>query len=194
MTPTERNYGVEDRELLAIMNALKDWRHFLLGTKEPFEIWTDHQNLQYFKKPQKVNRRQARWFTELADYHFTIHHIPGNTNVRADALSRRADYAKGEDDNQNITLLPEHFFRALVEEGSEDYILSKIAVAQRKFKAFEMLSKDKSWSQDLIGIIRNRDKIFVPNDQDLIGDILWTHHDTPIAGHPGQFRTQELIM
>ncbi len=31
----------------------------------------DHQNLQYFRKPQKVNRRQARWITELAEYHFT---------------------------------------------------------------------------------------------------------------------------
>ncbi len=38
------------------------------GAAQDFEIWTDHQNLQYFRKPQKLNRRQARWVTELAEY------------------------------------------------------------------------------------------------------------------------------
>jgi hypothetical protein len=73
----ERNYSVEDRELLAIMAAIKDWRRYLLYTDEPFEIWTDHANLQYFKQPQKISRRQARWLTVLAEYHFTLHHFPG---------------------------------------------------------------------------------------------------------------------
>src|SRR4030095_16723458 len=67
----QRNYEIYDRELLAIMMALEEFRRYLLSVKHPFEIWTDHQNLQYFKKPQKLNRRQARWLTELQDYHFT---------------------------------------------------------------------------------------------------------------------------
>jgi len=56
MQPVERNYEIYDKELLAIMEALSKWRQYLLDTREPFEIWTDHKNLKYFKKPHKLNR------------------------------------------------------------------------------------------------------------------------------------------
>ncbi|SJL12748.1 uncharacterized protein ARMOST_16179 [Armillaria ostoyae] len=59
LTVTERNYGIYDKELLAIMLALDEWQYYLMGAAVDFEIWTDHQNLQYFHKPQKLNRRQA---------------------------------------------------------------------------------------------------------------------------------------
>ena len=55
LTETQRNYEIYDKEMLAIMLALDEWRHYLIGAEEPFEIWTDHQNLQYFRQPQKVN-------------------------------------------------------------------------------------------------------------------------------------------
>src|SRR5882757_5496008 len=58
--PAERNYHTGDRELLAIMKALKKWRQYLMATR-PFKIWTDHHNLTYFQKPQNINRRQAGW-------------------------------------------------------------------------------------------------------------------------------------
>jgi len=77
LTETQRNYEIYDKEMLAIMLALEEWRYYLIGAKDVFEVWTDHQNLQYFRQPQKVNRRQARWLTELAQYHFTLHHKPG---------------------------------------------------------------------------------------------------------------------
>ena len=59
LTVTKRNYEIYDKELLAIMLALSEWRHYLMGAMEEVEIWTDHQNLQYFQKPQKLNRWQA---------------------------------------------------------------------------------------------------------------------------------------
>ncbi|SJL14247.1 uncharacterized protein ARMOST_17703 [Armillaria ostoyae] len=59
LTITEHNYEIYDKELLAIMLTLDEWRHYLMGAAVDFEIWTDHQNLQYFRKPQKLNRRQA---------------------------------------------------------------------------------------------------------------------------------------
>ncbi len=52
----ERNYEIYDKELLAIVLALDEWHHYLMGTTVDIEIWTDHQNLQYFRKPQKLNR------------------------------------------------------------------------------------------------------------------------------------------
>ena len=74
--------------MMAIMDSLADWRQYLLGTKLPVEIFTDHQNLQYFKKPQKLNCCQARWVTELSEYIIQLYHNPGKTMGKADALSR----------------------------------------------------------------------------------------------------------
>ena len=112
LTPTEHNYQIYDHKLLVIMTALTEWCHFLMGAPTPFEIWTDHQNLEYFCKPQKLNHRQAHWVTDLANYHFMLHHHPGRTHVKADLLSRHAGHDKGENDNEGITLLkPEVFHR-----------------------------------------------------------------------------------
>ena len=52
----ERNYEIYDKEMLAIVRALKEWRHYLLGASRSFEVWTDHANLTYFRSPQKLNR------------------------------------------------------------------------------------------------------------------------------------------
>jgi hypothetical protein len=56
MNPAEWNYGISDKEALAIVKALQHWHHWLENTKEPVEIITNHQNLEYFKNPQVLNR------------------------------------------------------------------------------------------------------------------------------------------
>jgi len=56
----ERNYEIYNKEMLAIIRGLENWRHLLEGACFKFEIWTDHKNLKYFMKAQKLNRRQAR--------------------------------------------------------------------------------------------------------------------------------------
>jgi len=48
LSETERNYEIHDKEMLAIIRALEEWRHFLQGALHKFEIWTDHKNLEYF--------------------------------------------------------------------------------------------------------------------------------------------------
>ena len=69
----ERNYEI-NKEMLAIVRALEEWRHFLEGTEHQFEIWTDHKNLEYFMMAKKLNRRQARWSLLLARFDFLLHH------------------------------------------------------------------------------------------------------------------------
>ena len=59
LNEVEQNYEIYDKEMMAIMDSLEEWRQYLLGALETVEIWTDHQNLQYFRKPQKLNQRQA---------------------------------------------------------------------------------------------------------------------------------------
>src|SRR6202040_2531558 len=57
----ERYYEIHDKEMLAVIRALEEWRHFLEGARHKFEIWTDHKNLEYFMSAKKLNRRQVRW-------------------------------------------------------------------------------------------------------------------------------------
>ncbi|GJF00732.1 polyprotein [Phanerochaete sordida] len=111
MSPAERNYEIWDREMLAIIEALKDWRQFLEGLPEPFDIWTDHQNLQYWKTAQNLTRRQARWACYLAEYDFRIVYKPGKTHLIADPLSRPSSlYISDDEDNRSqIVLKPEQF-------------------------------------------------------------------------------------
>ena len=56
-----------------------------------FKIWTDHKNLKYFIKVQKLNKRQARWALYLSRFNFTLKHIPGSKMEKADSLSKRLD-------------------------------------------------------------------------------------------------------
>jgi len=72
MQPVERNYGIYDKKLLAVVEALTKWRQYLLDAAETFKIWMDHENLKYFWEPHKLNRRQARWYLKLQDYDFTL--------------------------------------------------------------------------------------------------------------------------
>ena len=55
LNEAERNYEIYDKEMLAIIWCLEAWRHFLEGAKDQFKIWTDHKNLEYFMKTQKLN-------------------------------------------------------------------------------------------------------------------------------------------
>ncbi len=60
LTPTEQNYEISNRELLAIKFALEEWRHWLEGANHPITVITDHKNLQYLRKAKRLNPRQAR--------------------------------------------------------------------------------------------------------------------------------------
>ena len=109
------------------MDSLSDWRQYLLGARCTFEIWTDHQNLQYFRKPQKLNRRQARWQTELQEYDFLLVHKPGAQMKKADLLTRRADFQAGRGDNSDIVLLKEDAFtRAIQVEPIASNLVKRI--------------------------------------------------------------------
>ena len=74
------------------------------------KVFSDHMNLKYWRDPQKISRRVAREVLELSEYDLEIHHIKGTSNRHADTLSQRPDYDQGEDDNKDITVLPDHLF------------------------------------------------------------------------------------
>ncbi|SJL12751.1 uncharacterized protein ARMOST_16182 [Armillaria ostoyae] len=197
LTTTERNYEIYDKELLAIMLALDEWRHYLMGAAVDFEIWTDHQNLQYFRKPQKLNRRQARWVTELAEYHFTLHHKPGASNKKADLLSRRADHPQGQDDNDEITVLsPEHFRAMIMPTTNETHerIKSITRSHQKWDQGIANSLNHERGVQEKDGLLYYDKRIYVPRDADTRGEIISHYHDHITAGHPGIEKTKELVL
>jgi len=92
LSEPEERYEVHDKELLAIVKALQDWRPYLARIKKPIQIYTDHKNLRNFAIMKQLNRWQVRWAEQLTDYEFQIHYKKGNENDDADALSRRSDH------------------------------------------------------------------------------------------------------
>jgi len=52
----ERNYEIHNKEMLAVIRGLENWRHLIEGAKYKFKVWTDHKNLEYFMKTQKLNQ------------------------------------------------------------------------------------------------------------------------------------------
>jgi len=106
LSDTERNYEIHDKEMLAVVRYLEAWRHFLEGATTKFEIWTDHKNLKYFMKVQKLIRRQARWALYLSRFNFMLKHVLGSKIGKADSLSRRPDWEVGvEKDNEDQKLV-----------------------------------------------------------------------------------------
>jgi len=59
LNETERNYEIYNKEILAVIRGLENWRHLLEGVKYKFKVWTDYKNLEYFMKAEKLNQRQA---------------------------------------------------------------------------------------------------------------------------------------
>ena len=87
LNPAERNYEIHDKELLAILEAFKEWYHYLVGADEPVTVYTDHQNLLNFLTTKVWDQREIRWAQRLADYDFKIVYRPGKRGGKPDAQS-----------------------------------------------------------------------------------------------------------
>ncbi|SGZ22937.1 BQ5605_C022g09562 [Microbotryum silenes-dioicae] len=94
-TPAEQNYDIHNKEQLAIVACVKIWQCYLEGMHHPITILTDHSSLQYFQTTQILTRRQARWSEAINHLNYIIKYRPGTPNNKADALSRRPDFAAG---------------------------------------------------------------------------------------------------
>ena len=87
MTPAEANYPIHDKEMLAVVACLREWRPELTGRR--FLVHSDHKNLAYFRKSQHLSERQMRWAGDMLSFDFEIKHQAGISQVLSDALSRR---------------------------------------------------------------------------------------------------------
>jgi RNase H-like domain found in reverse transcriptase/Integrase zinc binding domain len=187
--PAEQGYDVHDRELLAVMRGLQQWRHLLLSSPFQTTVITDHANLQYYRQPQKINRRVARYLGDLAEYDFRLVHKPGKQN-KANHLSRRPDYDEGKVDNEDMLVLPDRLFaRALslmdVEQQVYDLQGEKGQEIQNWGQTTPLNSINHHWFHGTQPV--------VAMDQGLRRDILCLYHDHATAGHPGIANTYKAV-
>lgn len=86
--PTELNYDVHDKELMAIFESFRIWRHYLEGFRTPIDVITDHKNLEYFSTTKILTCRQARWSEFLSAFNLIICFRPGKLGTKPDSLTR----------------------------------------------------------------------------------------------------------
>jgi reverse transcriptase-like protein/integrase-like protein len=190
--PAEKNYSTPDKELLAIVQTLKKFRHYLQGTKYPVIVKSDHQNLKTFTTTKVLNARQARWVEELSSYDFVIEHVKGKENVVADSLSRRPDYRDENPEERKESLLKEengklkmNTIKMITMESHDEDLLKEI----RK-KTDETVERD-DLVVDANGYKRFKGLIFIPKNME--EKMIEAHHDGVDNGHPGISRVMEKI-
>jgi len=88
LNSAELNYDVYDKEMLAVVHSLNKSRHFLQEAIHKTTIYSDHQNLKYFKTAILMNQRQAGWAEQLKQYTPELLYRKGSSNANADILSR----------------------------------------------------------------------------------------------------------
>src|SRR6266853_1650275 len=130
-SPAEENYDIYEKEFLAVLKALEHWRAYLIWTKRPFIIKTDHKNLTHWKEPKKLTGRTARWHKKLQDYNFKIVHIAGTANGPADTLSRM-DEGEEQREERLTPLISSDAFLNVFEAGDPGTIENEVIEVQQK--------------------------------------------------------------
>jgi hypothetical protein len=103
LNPAELNYDVYDKEMLAVVFCLRKNQYYLQGAVHKTTIFSDHQNLTYFKLAILLNQRQARWSEELKQYNFQLLYRKGASNAKADILSRCLAFTSREGGTTSAT-------------------------------------------------------------------------------------------
>ena len=186
LKPHEKNYPTHDLELAVIVFALKIWRHYLYGEK--CFIYIDHKSLKYLPLQRELNLRQRRWMELIKDYDFMIDYHPGKANVVADALSRKT--------MQTLRALNAHL--SLTDDGTvvteliaRPILLNRVLEAQKKYEKIAAIvsqignGKEIKFTVNEDGVLYYKDRVCVPDDNDLRKAILEEAHSGSFAIHLG---------
>ena len=186
LKPHEKNYPTHDLELAAIVFTLKIWRHYLYGEK--CFIYTNHKSLKYFPSQRELNLRQRRWMELIKDYDCVIDYHLRKANVVADALSRNlvqtlralnAHLSLSDDDAIVAELIAKpDLLNRVLEAQKNDEKITAIVNQDRVEKETEFTTKEN-------GFLYYRDRVCVPNDDELKKSILKEAHSGSFSMHLG---------
>ncbi|WVZ97174.1 hypothetical protein U9M48_042729, partial [Paspalum notatum var. saurae] len=199
----EVNYPTHDLELLAVVYALKKWRHYLLGNT--CHIYTDHKSLKYIFTQPELNMRQRRWLELIKDYDLEVHYHPGKANVVADALSRKA-HCNFIEPRPTVRVLccqigeiemPTVLEAKLYNLVLEPTIKNQIIAAQKQDKGMAHIregldeKKRACFTLDDQGVLWFKNRLVVPKDMELRKKILDEAHTSMFTMHPGSNKTYQ---
>src|ERR1700720_314835 len=136
-----------------------EWWAYLIRVDEMIKIWTDHANLQYFRKPQKLKPRQVCWVGELQFFDFEIKYCTGKSNTKADALSWRPDYGEAMEEDALVQVFPEAEIRMSFMSEMETLLQKNSAVHVQKPEGL-----DDEWMRDRMGLWRKGGITWVPEE------------------------------
>ena len=198
MSEAETRYPVHEQELLAILNALKAWRHYLGGRH--FTVLTDHQSLQYVETSAMATPRQMRWAAQMSEFDFSIKYARGETNVAADALSRGAAGGAGAEAQQQRRLLAASISEqaqamrlnvsALGDMAPLTVRISDAAASDEEYQAKLARTHEELSAEGLVkggGLLYTEQggRLLVPKHAGLRTFLLGAAHDTVFNGHHG---------
>ena len=192
LNKAQSKYPTGEKELLSIVETLKEFQNILLGQK--VVVHTDHLNLLYNKL---ASNRLIRWRMMLEEFGPKIEHVAGKNNVVADALSRLEITYKDADEVATDKEKPQLTYMTAREAKSENFPMSPnlIHKEQKKDKELQQKKKDdKSKRYSIkkvegVPLIHFEGKIFVPKP--LRDRIIAWYHDYLV--HPGKTRMEATI-
>src|ERR1700712_913233 len=203
MTDAECNYDIHDKELLAVIQAFKEWKRYTRGSPRTVQVYTDHKNLVTFMSTKELSERQGRWMRFLTQYNFKIIYRPGKEGGKPDALTRRAGDLPTAGDKRltrNVgTLLPRKYWdipkdedvkiEALELAEFQDRDEGRIQEASKKDTEIQAIkknldAKEKEMKGIALGLCQLKDdllwyqgKIWIPNDEEIRTTLIAKHHD-----------------
>ncbi|KIM61736.1 hypothetical protein SCLCIDRAFT_72375, partial [Scleroderma citrinum Foug A] len=179
----EQNYQVYDLKLLAVICALKAWRPYLISPVEATVIYTDHQNITYFRQPQDLMAQQMRWHSILQEYPVRFVHIAGKKNGAPDLLSQMAHFVPSKTPTSSTVdgqRPPEEAPKTAVPSGKGVLTLSNELAAKARDYCEQRKEKKALQEEE---VAKNKKQIYIPAE--LRREALHEYHDTRPAGHSG---------
>ncbi|KAL4127326.1 hypothetical protein QTP88_011501 [Uroleucon formosanum] len=176
LNKAEINYSTTEKELVAIMFGVKQFRPYVYGQK--FTIITDHKPLTWLFSVKDPGSRLLRWRIKLDEFDYEIQYKSGKTNLNADALSRIKEINLIETTTKYGTFL-EQFNSKIIMNTRIKEINGQIANAPKDSIVVIDIPKDKIITNELIQTITR--EVDLTNINTIIGDIAYIEKDKLIC-------------
>jgi hypothetical protein len=219
MNSAESRYPVFEQELLALKNALEEWRHYLLPIH--FKAKTDHNGLRFLRTQKHLSERQWRWLGLISEFTFDLEYRPGQNMTVPDSLSRRTMTEADVEDMLRLSPHEDTSFELQIplDNGKQKVLLTRRRVVKHQDDIPEVFD----YTDDpTYGVVHQRlvdEEANLPPSYDLYsvndkGNLVWCdkhqtqricvpqryraviiqeHHDTPIGAHFGANKTYARI-